>query len=96
MPGSAVLIGGSRKRQAETKNWLRSGTRAVNKPIVIVLVGTALAVLVILVVGFVIGGDKGSLRILPGGVHQVNTLGGNGAAWTTVSIRQYQLWMKFR
>jgi hypothetical protein len=93
MLGSAALIGGSRKRQhAGTKSWFRSGTRAVNKPIVIVLVGTALAVLIVVVVSFVIGGDKGSLRILPGGVHQVSTLGVNSAIWTTISVRQYRMW----
>ena len=45
-----------------------------------------------IVVGFVLGGAKGSIRILPGGVHQVSTLDLNSARWTTVSADEYQTW----
>jgi len=45
----------------------------------------------VIVVGFVIGADKGSLRVLPGGVHQVSTSLNNGN-WTTVSPQQYEIW----
>jgi len=54
--------------------------------------GAALLVFVVIVVGFVIGGDKGSLRVLTGGVHQVSTGSMNAGKWTTVSPQQYQMW----
>jgi hypothetical protein len=49
-------------------------------------------VVVVIVVGFVLGAAKGSLHVLPGGVHQVSTLDLNSARWTTVSPAEYQVW----
>jgi hypothetical protein len=55
-------------------------------------VGTSVVLLVVIVMGFVIGADKGSLRIVADGVHQVSTLSVNNANWTAVSPEQYQAW----
>jgi hypothetical protein len=58
----------------------------------VVLAATAVLALAVVIVGFVIGGAKGSLRVLPGPVYQVSTLNLNDADWTTVSSAQYQVW----
>ena len=53
----------------------------------------ALAVVfAVVVIGSVLGAGKGSLRVLPGGIHQVSTLDLNTAQWTTVSAGEYQEW----
>ena len=51
-----------------------------------------LVVVAVIVVGFVIGADKGSLRILHGDVFQVSTIDVNGASWTTISAHEFQVW----
>jgi hypothetical protein len=56
------------------------------------LAAAGMVVLVIVVVGFVIGAAKGSLRVLPNGAHQVSTLDLNSATWTTVTAASYNRW----
>src|SRR3954453_3626483 len=48
--------------------------------------------LAVIVGGFVIGGDKGHLRVLPGPRYQVLTPGLNHSEWTTVTASQYRVW----
>ncbi|WP_329587138.1 hypothetical protein OG500_37555 [Kitasatospora sp. NBC_01250] len=42
--------------------------------------------------GFVVGGAKGSSRILPGPSYQISTADLNDDAWTPVAPQQYTLW----
>jgi hypothetical protein len=42
--------------------------------------------------GFVLGAAKGAARILPGPRYQVSTIDLNQSAWTTVPLRQFQMW----
>jgi len=88
MLASGAMLMGVRRREMPRfpRRWILQGRWAV------VLLSVALIVLVVIVVGFVIGGAKGSFRVLPGSIHQVSTLDLNNAAWTTVSSHQFQLW----
>src|SRR4051794_13252313 len=56
------------------------------------LVMTATVCLAVVVGGFLIGGAKGHVRVLPGPRYQVATPGLNDADWTTVSASQYRVW----
>jgi hypothetical protein len=91
-----VLYGFSQNRNSSgfRASWrrLKASKAVLRRPMVIALIGLALLVLFVIIVGFVIGADKGSLRILPPGVHQVSTLDLNNADWTTVTPHQYQVW----
>lgn len=89
---SAALVNGLRARNARARPRVWPGRESMTKPIVIAFVGTAVVLLGVVVVGFVIGADKGSLRIVADGVHQVSTLSVNNANWTAVSSEQYQAW----
>ena len=53
---------------------------------------TFAVIVAVIVIGFILGAAKGSLRVLPGGVYQVSTLDLNSAQWTTVSQAEYQRW----
>jgi hypothetical protein len=77
----------------------RDGTRRLRRPRLMANWrqaapwAAALAViLTVVVIGFGLGAGKGSLRVLPGGIHQVSTLDLNTAQWTTVSAGEYQEW----
>jgi hypothetical protein len=54
--------------------------------------GGFVAIAIVLMVGFALGADKGSLRTLPSGLHQVSTFRLNNGAWTTVTTSDYHLW----
>jgi hypothetical protein len=80
---------------------LRAGTPALQygerrgqtwTPTIRALVVAVLVVLAIVVIGFVIGAAKGSLRILPNGAHQVSADGLNSANWTTVTPAAFNRW----
>lgn len=81
--GSAILYSGHGKR-LQLRRIGRGPTAA--------LAALALFCLTVVVGGFVIGGDKGSLRVLPGPRYQVFTPGLNDAEWTTVTAMQYRVW----
>ena len=84
---AGMVMGVRRDRLLDLPGWSAMRHRAI------LVFGVAVAVvLAIVVTGFVIGADKGSLRALPGGIHQVSTLGLNHAAWTDVSAAQFRLW----
>jgi hypothetical protein len=84
---SAVMVYGLRReRWRDSRRWgIRRRT--------LVVFYVCLATLVLIeVLGFVIGADKGSLRTLPNGIHQVSTLSLNHAEWTDISTAQFHLW----
>jgi hypothetical protein len=90
---SGVILFGFRNKRGTT-DWkkLKPGRALLKRPMVLAFFGLALLVFFVIVVGFVIGAAKGSLRILPEGVHQVSTLDLNNADWTTVTPHEYQVW----
>ncbi|HET9060160.1 MAG TPA: hypothetical protein VFN61_09590 [Acidimicrobiales bacterium] len=86
---SAWMVGGL-PRHRET--WLPRVRRASAWRRRAPWMTTFAVIFVVVVTGFVLGASKGSLRILPGGVHQVSTLDMSSARWTTVSPAGYQKW----
>ncbi len=81
--GSAILYGRGRNR----RELRRLGRRRIAG-----LVALAAFCLAVIIGGFVIGGDKGSLRVLPGPRYEVSTAGLDDAQWTTVTFSQYRSW----
>src|SRR3954471_9990151 len=81
--GSAVLY--SRDRSGAQLARMGRGRAAT-------LAVIATFCLAVIVGGFVIGGDKGSLRVLPGPRYQVLTPGLNDSEWTSVTASQYRVW----
>jgi len=93
---SSVMLGGlPRRRKRPTRSALMQAWRPLKgswKRILRLLAGIGLVVVAVVVTGFAVGAAKGSLRVLPGGVHQVSTLDLNSANWTTVSRAEYGRW----
>jgi hypothetical protein len=88
MLGSVAIVYGLRRgHQLRLGPWVRERPAAL-----VLLAALVTLVLVVLIVGFVLGAAKGSLRILPTGGYQVSTVDLNHAEWTTVSRHTYQLW----
>ena len=82
-----MVIGVRRGRLLDLPAWLGMRRRGI------LVFGVAVAlVLAIVVTCFVIGAAKGSLRVLPDGIHQVSTPGLNHADWTDVSAAQFRMW----
>ena len=75
--GFARILQGSKTRLSRPKVWALVGLTALT---VAVVIG-----------GFVVGADKGSLRIVAS-VGQVSTPGLNSGIWTAVTPHQYQVW----
>ena len=93
---SSIMLGGNpRSRKRPTRPALRQAWEPLKgswKRILRFLAVMGLVVLAVVVTGFAAGAAKGSLRVLPGGVHQVSTLDLNSANWTTVSPAEYGRW----
>jgi hypothetical protein len=77
-------------RSPRRQTWGRLGV--IWKRTLRPLAAAGLVVLAVVVVGFVLGAAKGSLRVLPDGVHQVSTPDLNSAKWTTVTPAGYNRW----
>jgi hypothetical protein len=85
--GSMYFEAGARRPPRD--NWYRT---AVLSPTVRGFGAAALVLLAVALIGYAIGWANGSLRVLTSGLHQVSTSGLNHSRWTSVSIRQYQVW----
>ena len=90
MLASLAILGVVRRDPSGARPSIRMRWRS--QPATWLLGATAIIVLATVVIGFVIGGAKGSTRILPGNVYQVSTLVLNGASWTTVSPAAFRVW----
>jgi hypothetical protein len=87
---SAYMIGGiPRPRRAVQGAW---NLRTVNWRRAAPWLAAFGVIVAVVVAGFVIGASKGSLRILPSGIHQVSAVGLHLSQWTTVSSAEYRLW----
>lgn len=82
-----MVIGVRSGRLLDLPRWLGMRRRGI----VVFSVAVAL-VLAIVVTCFVLGAAKGSLRVLPDGIHQVSTPGLNHGDWTNVSAAQLRVW----
>jgi len=88
MASAAMVFGTRRGHHLDLRGWIKPRIETI-----VMLVGIAVLILFVLVAGMSMGGAKGSLRILPGGVHQVSSPSlGASSEWVTVSPQQYQLW----
>lgn len=87
---SAWMIGGTPRRH-QGQRWKQTWS-AVNSSRSAPWTAAFGVIVVVLVIGFILGAAKGSLRILPGDVHQVSTPGLNSAQWTTINPTAYRLW----
>lgn len=84
---SAWMVYGMPRRGRSTwTTWRENWRRGVP------WLGAFAVIVAVIVIGFVLGASKGSLRVLPGGVHQVSTLDLNSAEWTKVSPAGYRTW----
>jgi hypothetical protein len=81
----AVFGFDGRRRRPKYKGVL--GTHAGT-----VVAACAAVALAVVIAGFVIGGSKGSVRVLPNSITQVSTLDLNNAEWTTVSSKAAAMW----
>ena len=94
--GSSWMLAGIPARGRRSANlpvrqsWGRLGESWKRVLRSVVVAGMVVAAIV--VVGFVLGAAKGSLRVLPDGAHQVSTLDLNSANWTTVTPAGYNRW----
>ena len=89
----AVAYGFSRDRRFPGFGATWRGLRKhMRRPMIAAFIGLTALTLFVIVVGFVVGAHKGSLRVLPSGIHQVSTLDLHSGAWTTVTPHQYQVW----
>lgn len=89
----AMLIGSRARRATQDRDGRRWRLRNVHvTPIVLIFAALLLLIVGVITVGFVIGADKGSLRIIHGSVFQVSTLGLNNATWTTITPHEYHVW----
>lgn len=86
---SAWMVNGTprRDRSGVLAHWRSADWKRLSP----FAIGAGVVALVV-VLGFVEGAAKGSLRVLRGDVYQVSTSGLNDADWTTVSRSTYQLW----
>ncbi|MDA8397459.1 MAG: hypothetical protein M0Z29_06365 [Actinomycetota bacterium] len=87
---SAWMVAGIPRRN--DNRWPSMRWRSFASRQAIPWVAALAAIIAVLVIGFTLGAAKGSLRILPGGIHQVSTLNLNSAQWTTVTPSEYQHW----
>jgi hypothetical protein len=87
---SWLMIFGLPKRSGTRRP--RSPKRTANRRQAAPWAAALAVILAVVVMGFVLGAAKGSLRVLPGGIHQVSTLNVNSAEWTTVTEGEYQHW----
>jgi hypothetical protein len=89
MPTWVWLIFAAGMASERTRSWRLSQLRGRPR---ICLAAAAAVCAAVVAGGFVLGAAKGSARILPGPRYQVSLIDPNPSAWTTVPLRQFQMW----